>query len=265
MEFAPELTFAIEGAEALEYAAVPTLRFRLRIESAGGAAVASVALNAQVRIAVRRRSYDESTRERLTEILGAPGPESGVIRSLFWTHATIMVPPFAGATTVELDVGCTYDFEVAVAKYFHALEEGEVPLEFLFSGSIFYPGPGGALRVGRIPWDREAAYRFPVCVWRTMMEQHFPNSAWVRLRRDTFDRLHTFRARRVLPGWEEAIEELLRTGGQGVAESGRGIANAITGEGARVSDRGVADVVIGEAGRVSAGAGLEESGSPGGG
>jgi hypothetical protein len=213
VEVVPELTFSIEGAEALEYAAVPTLRFRLRIESGGGAAVASLALNAQLRIAVRRRSYDVATRERLTELLGAPGPEGGSIRSLFWTQATLMVPPFTGATTVELDVGCTYDFEVAVAKYFHALEEGEVPLEFLFSGSVFYPGPGGALRVGRIPWDREASYRFPIGVWRALMEQHFPKSAWLRLRRDTFDRLHAFRARRVLPGWEEAIEELLRAGG----------------------------------------------------
>jgi hypothetical protein len=213
VEVAPELNFAIEGAEALEYAAVPTLRFHLRLESAGGAEVASVALNAQVRIAVRRRSYDPATRERLAELLGTPGPDGGAIRSLFWTHATTIVPSFTGGATVALDVACTYDFEVAVAKYFHALEEGEVPLEFLFSGSIFHPGPGGALRVARIPWDREAHYRFPIAVWHALMERHFPQSAWLRLRRDTFDRLHTFRARRVLPGWEEAIDELLRTGG----------------------------------------------------
>jgi hypothetical protein len=226
LEAAPELTFVIEGAEAVEYAAVPTLRFRLRIESVGGAEIASVALNAQVRIALRRRSYDPPTRERLTELLGAPGSDGGVIRSLFWTNATTMVPPFAGATTIELDIGCTYDFEVAVAKYFHALEEGEVPLEFLFSGSVFYPGPGGALRVGRIPWDREASFRLPVGVWRALMEEHFPNSAWIRLRRDTFDRLHAFRARRVLPGWEETIEELLRAGGAEVPEPGRVVAGA---------------------------------------
>lgn len=213
LALAPDLSFAIEGAEALEYAAVPTLRFHLRLESAGGAEVASVVLNSQVRIALRRRSYDPATRERLAELLGVPGPDGGTVRSLFWTHATTIVPSFDGVTTVALDVACTYDFEVAVAKYFHALEDGEVPLEFLFSGSVFYPGPGGALQVGRIPWDREASYNFPVAVWQALMEHHFPQSAWLRLRRDTFDRLHTFRARRLLPSWEEAIEELLRAGG----------------------------------------------------
>src|SRR5690606_5668147 len=57
-DLAPSLEFTVEGAEALEYAAVPTLRFMLRLESAGGAQVASVVLNAQVRIAVRARQYD---------------------------------------------------------------------------------------------------------------------------------------------------------------------------------------------------------------
>jgi hypothetical protein len=205
---APELTFAVEGGDGLEYAAVPTLRFRLRIESEGGREVAALWLNAQLRVAVRTRAYDAPTRERLSELLGVPGPDGSRVRSLFWTHATLMVPPFTGSTTVDLPVPCTYDFEVAVAKYFHALGEGEVPLEFLFSGSVFYPD-GGSLQVERIPWDREAAYRLPVRVWQELMEHHFPNSAWLRLGRPTFDRLHAFRAEHQLLGWEEAIEALL--------------------------------------------------------
>lgn len=209
VETTPELTFAIEGAELLEYAAVPTLCFRLRIESTGARPVSAVALNAQLRIAARKRSYSAATRARLTELLGAPGPDGATIRSLFWTHATLMVPPFVGSVTVDLTVGCTYDFEVSVAKYFHALEDGEVPLEFLFSGSIFYPEAGGALRVGLIPWDREADYRLPVRVWREAMEDHFPNSPWLRLPRDTFDRLHAYRISRLLPRWEDAIDDLL--------------------------------------------------------
>lgn len=220
-DLAPSLEFTVEGAEALEYAAVPTLRFMLRLESAGGAQVASVVLNAQVRIAVRARQYDAATRERLAELLGVPGPDGGAIRSLYWAQATTVVPTFAGATTAALDLTCTYDFEVAVAKYFHALEDGEVPLEFLFSGSVFYPAPGGGLRVGRIPWDRDASYRLPVAVWRALMEHHFPRSAWLRLRRETFDRLDGYRTRRVLTGWDEAIEELLlAAGGDGAAGEG---------------------------------------------
>jgi hypothetical protein len=34
-----------------------------------------------------------------------------------------------------MPVTCTYDLEVVAAKYFYALEDGEVPLEFLFSGT----------------------------------------------------------------------------------------------------------------------------------
>ena len=48
-----------------------------------------------------------------------------------------MVAGFAGETEVDLPVACTYDFEVAAAKYLHALGDGEVPLLLLFSGTVF--------------------------------------------------------------------------------------------------------------------------------
>ena len=73
-----------------------------------------------------------------------------------------MVVGFAGGTDVELHVPCTYDLDVAAAKYFHALGDGEIPLILLFSGTVFAKGDGGALRVTQIPWDREARLRLPV-------------------------------------------------------------------------------------------------------
>lgn len=217
---APELSFAVEDAAPLEFAAVPTLAFRLRVESGGAVPVAAVALNVQLGIALRRRSYDPATRARLTELLGAAGGDNGALRTLFWTKTTIMVPPFTGNTTFELPIVCTYDFETAVVKYLHALEDGEVPLEFLFSGTIYYRGEGGALNVGRIPWDREATYRLPIPVWRAVLERHYPDSAWLRLRRDTLERLHAYRARRLLPGWDDALDELLRLAEGGLVEPG---------------------------------------------
>ncbi len=42
------------------------------------------------------------------------------------------------------------------------------------------------------------------------MERYFPNSAWLRLRKDTFDRLYRYRVRASLPTWEDALERLLR-------------------------------------------------------
>jgi Family of unknown function (DUF6084) len=119
------------------------------------------------------------------------------------------VPPFSGATTVELPVPCTYDFEVASAKYLHAVADGEVPLEFLFSGTLFYAGAGGALQTARISWESEAAFRMPVEVWKEAVERAFPGTAWLRVHRDVFDRLAAYRARRTLPTWDGVLEELL--------------------------------------------------------
>jgi hypothetical protein len=50
----------------------------------------------------------------------------------------------------------------------------------------------------------------PVSVWRSMMDLYFPNSSWIRIRRDTLDGLQRFRARRGLPTWDQAFEQLLK-------------------------------------------------------
>ena len=76
-----------------------------------------------------------------------------------------MVPRFEGSTVVDLNVPCTFDFNVAATKYFDGLEAGELPLNFLFSGTVFYQGGVRALQVMQISWDKEARYRLPVQVW----------------------------------------------------------------------------------------------------
>jgi hypothetical protein len=201
------LAFAVEGAEAVRYAAAPTIAFRLRIDS--DAAVRSLSLTTQIRIAVTRRTYDAADEERLVELFGEPSRWGQTLRSLLWTQATLVVPPFTGSTVVDLPVACTYDFDVAAAKYFHALGDGEVPLELLFSGTVFYAAEDGALRTAQVSWEHEAAYRLPVAVWKEAVDRHFPGSAWLRLRRDVFDRLYAYKAQRALPTWEAAVEQLL--------------------------------------------------------
>ena len=212
----PDLHFQIEGAEVLEFAAVPSLLFKLRIENLEEEPIRSVALNTQIRIAATRRHYDAAEQERLLEVFGEPHRWSNTLRSLLWTHTTLQVPPFSGSTVADMTVTCTYDLEVVAAKYFYALEEGEVPLEFLFSGTVFYAGEGGRLQVTRISWEKEAEFRLPVRVWKEMMERYFPNSAWIRLRRDAFDQLYNYKVRRGLPTWEAAVEALLRESEQEV-------------------------------------------------
>ena len=212
----PDLDFGIQSAEVLEFAAVPSLLFKLRIENLEEEPIRSVALNTQIRIAANRRHYDTVEQERLLEVFGEPHRWGNTLRSLLWTHNTLQVPPFSGSTIVDMPVPCTYDLEVIGSKYFYALEEGEVPLEFLFSGTVYYAGEGGRLQIGRISWEKEAEFRLPVRVWKEMMERYFPNTAWLRLHRDAFDRLYDYKVRMGLPTWEAAVEALLRASEQEV-------------------------------------------------
>jgi hypothetical protein len=206
----PALDFAVASIEALRPAAVPTLRFTLALD-AGEAAIRSVLLDVQVQIAAPRRHYDAAERAQLADLFGTPERWGATLRTLPWLRATLVVPPFAGETTAQLDVPCTYDFELTAARYLAALRDGsdDVPLELLLSGTVFYAGAGGAMQVSRIGWDRELNCRLPVATWRAAIDQHFPHAAWLRLDRAAFNRLAAYRARRALPSWEAAVEELL--------------------------------------------------------
>lgn len=210
----PDLNFAIESAEPVPYAAAPTLAFKVQIaqepEPDGPMPpIHSVSLRCQIRIEPGRRRYSAGEQEKLVELFGEPHRWGQTVRSMLWTHAAIVVPPFAGQTRVDLPVPCTFDFNVATTKYFDALGDGQVPLSFLFSGTIFYAGEDGALQVGQISWEKEADFRLPVSVWRNMMDQYYPNTAWLCLRKDAFDRLHEYKGARSMMTWEQAIESLL--------------------------------------------------------
>ena len=212
----PDLEFKLEGAEVADFAAIPSLVFKLRIENLEDEPVRSVALNTQIRIAATGRHYEAAEQERLLELFGEPSRWKDTLRSLLWTHTVLQVPPFSGSTVVDMPVACTYDLEVVAAKYFYALQDGEVPLEFLFSGTIFYAGEDGRLQTTRISWEKEAEFRLPVRLWKEMMDQYFPNRAWVRLRKDVFDQLYDYKVRKGLPTWEATVEALLRASEQGV-------------------------------------------------
>ena len=205
----PRLEVSVLEARVQERAAVPTLRLSLRIERVGGGPVRSIALQTQIRIAAPRRGYDEPTQARLRELFGTPDQWAGSLQSLLWTHATVMVGPFDDATVVALPVPCTYDFEVAGAKYLHALRDGDVPLDLLFSGTVFAPAAVGRLQVTHIASDCEASFALPVRLWREALERSFADSAWLRVSRDAFDRLYAYRARHALGTWEATIDALL--------------------------------------------------------
>jgi len=211
-----ELTFAILGVRVEPYAATPTLVFRLRVEALGGETVHTLALRCQIRIEPQRRRYAADEGAALEELFGGTERWGDTLKPFLWTHVSTMAPGFTGAGEFDLVVPCTYDFEVAAAKYLHALEGGEIPLLFLFSGTVFAKGEDG-LRVTQIPWDREARHRLPVATWRELMDRYHPNAGWLRLRRDTLDALLRLKARRAVATFDEVIDMLLAGAGEHAA------------------------------------------------
>jgi hypothetical protein len=211
----PDLSFQIEGAEAVPFTASPLLAFKLRVTCANAETrIQTVALRCQIQIAAAHRKYNAGEQERLLDLFGEPERWSRTLRAMLWTHTSFIVTPFQGSTLVDLQVPCTFDFNVAAAKYFAGLEDGEVPLNLMFSGTVFYEATNGALQVEQISWDKEAKYRLPVRVWKEMMNIYYPNTAWLCLRRDVFDRLSLYKMRQGIPTWEQTLDSLLPAAGK---------------------------------------------------
>jgi hypothetical protein len=206
----PDLSFQVERAEAARFTAAPLLLFKLRIDQpAPTVPIHAIALACQVRIEPAKRRYCAPEQERLLDLFDTPDRWGQTLRPMLWTHTSALVGPFTDRIVVDLPVPCTFDFNVAATKFFHALEDGEVPLSLLFSGTVFHEVEDAGLQVARIPWEKEAVFRLPVGVWKEMMEWYYPNSAWLCLRKDVFDRLHQYKSRNCLPTWEQALESLL--------------------------------------------------------
>jgi len=206
----PDLSFKVEEAVVVPFAIAPTLAFKLRITNAiGEEAIHTVALRCQIQIEVTRRRYTPEEQSSMRDLFGEPERWSQTLRGLLWTHASLVVPSFRGSTVAELPIPCTFDFNVAATKYFEGLTAGEIPLQLMFSGTVFYADLEGVLQVAPISWDKEARFKLPVKVWREMMDAYYPNSVWLNLRRDVFERLYLYKTQRGIPTWEQALESVL--------------------------------------------------------
>lgn len=205
----PELSFQIEGVQAVPYSASPLLAFDLRVTNLGDERIHTIALRCQIQIEAARRRYDAEDQERLQDLFGEPQRWGQTLRTMLWTQVSVIVPGFTGATQTELPVACTFDFNVAAVKYFNGLQDGEIPLCFQFSGTVFYESAAGGLQVAPISWDKEAKFRLPVKPWKEMMDLYYPNIAWLCLSREVFERLHQYKVRKGMPTWEGMLEELL--------------------------------------------------------
>jgi hypothetical protein len=206
----PELSFKIEQASMLQFAASPMIAFQLYVANAvEDQAIHTIALNCQIQIEVTRRRYDPEEQGKMLDLFGEPDRWSRTLRNLLWTNVSAVLPGFKGSIHADLHVPCTFDFNVAATKYFDGLADGDVPLNMMFSGTVFYADPEGSLQVAPISWNQEAKFRLPVQVWRDMMKEHYPNGAWLHVRRDVFDRLYRYKMQRGIPTWEQALESVL--------------------------------------------------------
>lgn len=206
----PDLSFQVEGAEVTANSVTPLLALKLRLTNADAEeTIHTVALRCQIQLEATRRKYTAEDQERLRDLFGEASRWGQTLRTLLWTHANLVVPSFKGSTLIDLPVPCSFDFNVAATKYFDGLAEGEVPVCLQFSGTIFFASREGGLQVAPISWDKEARCRFPVKVWHDMMDRYYPNSAWLCLHKDAFDRLYQYKVQHGIPTWEEVLERII--------------------------------------------------------
>ena len=220
-----ELSYKCIDVQPERYAAAPTLLFRLRIDAESGKRVRAIALRCQIRIEPARRGYGDKEAEKLLELFGERSRWGDTLNPFQFANTSTVVPSFNDWIELDITVPCSYDMEVTAGRYFHALEDGEIPFILLFSGTIFGDGENG-MWIEQVPWHAEARYKMPVAVWREMMDMHFPGSGWLRLRRDTIDALANVRATHALPTWDDAIMTVLDVArertvvGEGTGEGG---------------------------------------------
>jgi hypothetical protein len=215
----PDLQFTVTGVEPATRGLIPLLHFNLTVANEPASqAIHTAILHVQIQIEPTKRRYSPAEKEKLFELYGSPDRWGQTLRNSLWTHAVTTLRGFSGSTTAHLPVPCTYDLHVSAAKYFYALEEGEVALLFLFSGTVFYEA-AGKLQAELIPWSKEARFRLPIERWQELMQQHYPDGAWLALHQDVFDRLYAFKRRHGLLSWEETINLLLaeRSGEENLA------------------------------------------------
>jgi len=207
----PDLSIRAGEIKVVPFAAIPTVAFPLEIKNAApGEEIHTIALRCQIQIEVTRRSYTREEQLRMQDLFGAPERWGQTLRNLLWTHASVVVPGFGGgAAEAEMNVPCTFDFNVAATKYFDGLAGGEIPLLLLFSGTVFYAKEGSPLQVAPISWELETRCRLQVSTWREMMSAYYPNSVWIHLHRDAFERLYQYKTENGIPTWEQALEQLL--------------------------------------------------------
>jgi hypothetical protein len=190
------------------YAAAPTVLLKMRATERTGERVHALALRCQVRIEPLRRHYSDDEAAKVVDLFGDRSRWGSTMQPMQLAFLSQVLPGFVSECTFDLALPLSYDVDVAAHKYLAGLDEGEIPLLLLFSGTVF-TGAVGSIAVQPVPWHKETQVRLPVAVWREAMDAIFPGQSWLRLSRDLYDRLVVFRGRHGLVGWDQVVERLL--------------------------------------------------------
>jgi hypothetical protein len=201
--------FTVLGVEGAGLTATPMLNFLLHVSDPSGREVHAAALSVQIVIDPARRAYDAETRARLEELFGTPERWGATTHSFPWAKVDVLVPGFTGATSFVLQVPCSYDLELAAAKYFYALPDGGAPLSFHVTGMVLYRGQFDRLQVVPVPWSCSVQWKMPVDAWREAIAAIYPGGGWIRLAPDTLRALSARRAGRGHHSFDACVAALL--------------------------------------------------------
>ena len=167
---ADDASLAIEvlGGRPEPYAAVPDPAAPpARRASRAASPSTPIVLRAQIRIEPQRRRYSAEEEARLLELFGEAPQWGESLRPVpVDPRHRRCSPGSPAAPRSTCPVPCTYDFEVAAAKYLHALGDGEIPLVLLFSGTVFAHRDGVRRRCSRCRGTSRPSTACPVAVWR---------------------------------------------------------------------------------------------------
>lgn len=206
----PDLSFEILSARPASDMITPALTFELRVtDRFPEQPVHAVLLRCQIHIEVARRHYSPAEQERLRELFDDPSRWGETLRPLVWANLSLSIPAFSGSAVYPAILPCTLDLTEAAAKYFYVVSNGDVPLTFLFSGSVFYDSGQGVLQVAPISRNKEARFRLPVQVWKDLIQLHYPNAVPLHLRREVFEELYQFKVSEGFASFEETIQRML--------------------------------------------------------
>jgi hypothetical protein len=216
----PDLNFRVTQVEPAAKGIVPLLLFHLEVTNTPpDERIESAILQVQIQFRCPLRTYNSAEKEKLVELFGTPDRWGQTLRNRLWTLASTTVSSFSGSAMARMAVPCTFDLNVSAAKYFYALEEGDVPLLFLFSGTVFYLAQDGRLQAQRISHEKECAWRMPASTWRDLMDHLWPGAAWIVLQREVFDRLSEFKRQNALPTWDQTLDRLFEQSNQELAHN----------------------------------------------